>query len=192
MNAENVTELYLRLLNQGVQLWVDGGWGIDALLGRQTRPHKDLDALVQWDDLAPLTDILAGEGFQLKEIWTESRWASHPLPLQLIAQECGGENAFATAFVLKDERGRELDFHVLHFDEHGQGIPQWQTDFIYPAEALEAVGRIGNTDVKCLSAAMQMQTHTGYPLQDKDLEDLRQLHERFGLSYPPEIAHYFR
>ncbi len=28
-----------------------GGWGVDALLGRQTRPHKDLDVLVLVDDL---------------------------------------------------------------------------------------------------------------------------------------------
>ena len=192
MNAENVTELYLRLLHQGVQLWVDGGWGIDALLHRQTRPHKDLDALVQWNDLAPLTDWLAAEGFRLKEIWSENRWVVHSLPLPLIARPFGEENAVATAFVLKDERGRELDFHVLRFDERGQGIPLWQTDFIYSAEALQAVGRIGNTDVRCLSAAMQMQTHTGYSLQDKDLEDLRHLHKRFGLSYPSEIAHHFR
>lgn len=25
----------------GIDYWVDGGWGIDALLGRQTREHRD-------------------------------------------------------------------------------------------------------------------------------------------------------
>ena len=52
MQAEDVIELYALLLEHGVRLWVDGGWGIDALLNRQTRPHKDLDAFVQLDDLA--------------------------------------------------------------------------------------------------------------------------------------------
>lgn len=27
----------------GVPFWVDGGWGVDALLGEQTRSHRDLD-----------------------------------------------------------------------------------------------------------------------------------------------------
>ena len=30
--------------------------------------------------------------------------------------------------------------------------------------------------------------YTGYPLQDKDIQDLRLLHERFGVDYPPEHA----
>src|SRR3954452_25100818 len=27
----------------GARLWIDGGWGVDALLGGQTREHGDLD-----------------------------------------------------------------------------------------------------------------------------------------------------
>ena len=27
----------------GIEVWVDGGWGIDALLGLETRAHRDLD-----------------------------------------------------------------------------------------------------------------------------------------------------
>lgn len=31
----------LRLLEAaGIAVWLDGGWGVDALLGRQTRSHK--------------------------------------------------------------------------------------------------------------------------------------------------------
>jgi lincosamide nucleotidyltransferase A/C/D/E len=74
MRAEDVVELYSLLLEQGVQVWVDGGWGIDALLQEPTRPHKDFDALVQFGDLASMIDLLAGEGFALKEIWGENRF----------------------------------------------------------------------------------------------------------------------
>ena len=36
-----------RMLDQhAIRFWVVGGWGIDALLGRVTRPHKDLDVLL--------------------------------------------------------------------------------------------------------------------------------------------------
>ena len=30
----------------GVRAWVEGGWGIDALVGRSTREHDDLDLAV--------------------------------------------------------------------------------------------------------------------------------------------------
>jgi aminoglycoside-2''-adenylyltransferase len=30
-----------------VTTWVDGGWGIDALVGEQTRPREDLDLVVE-------------------------------------------------------------------------------------------------------------------------------------------------
>src|SRR5215218_3443423 len=26
----------------GCQYWLEGGWGVDALVGQQTRPHRDL------------------------------------------------------------------------------------------------------------------------------------------------------
>jgi lincosamide nucleotidyltransferase A/C/D/E len=29
-----------RLDAAGIEWWVDGGWGIDALLGEETRPHE--------------------------------------------------------------------------------------------------------------------------------------------------------
>ena len=74
MQAKDVIELYTLLLEHDVQLWLDGGWGIDALLEHQTRPHKDLDAFVAFDDLATLTDVLGQHGFVLKEVWPDSRW----------------------------------------------------------------------------------------------------------------------
>jgi lincosamide nucleotidyltransferase A/C/D/E len=30
-----------------IEFYVDGGWGVDALLGKQTRPHADLDIAIQ-------------------------------------------------------------------------------------------------------------------------------------------------
>ena len=27
----------------GCRFWLEGGWGVDALVGRQTRPHRDVD-----------------------------------------------------------------------------------------------------------------------------------------------------
>ena len=191
MRAEDVVELYSLLLERGVQIWVDGGWGIDALLQEQTRPHKDLDALVQFDDLGRMAGVLAERGFNLKEIWAENRWAGHAAQVPLIGREIPASREVATAFVLRSGNGHELDIHVLTFDNDGYGIPAWDSDFIFPPEAFEGCGAILGAPVRCLSAQMQMATHTGYEPQDKDLQDLRALRERFGIPYEEEQAHLF-
>jgi hypothetical protein len=38
MTATGVHEVVSRLKAAGVPFWLDGGWGIDALVGRETRP----------------------------------------------------------------------------------------------------------------------------------------------------------
>jgi lincosamide nucleotidyltransferase A/C/D/E len=187
MKPEAAAELYSLLADQGVGLWVDGGWGVDALLGEQTRPHKDLDLFVRLEDLATIIRVLVPLGFALKNIWEENRWVGYPVPVPLIAKESVGMDV-ATAFVLDDDLGREIDIHVLAFDACGNGVPAWNTDVFLPASAFTGHGTIAGTPVHCLSAPMQMLTHAGYTLQDKDICDLRLLYERFGVDYPPEHA----
>jgi lincosamide nucleotidyltransferase A/C/D/E len=189
--TEAVIELYSGLRAEGVRVWVDGGWGIDALLGRQTRPHKDFDAIAAFEDLPALTHFLGGRGFALKLIWEENRWAPSSELLALIGRERPAVEA-ATAFVLEDGSGRELDFHIVRFDEHGHWVPAWDSDLNFPPEAFGGVGTIGSTRVRCLSAEMQMRTHTGYALKESDIHDLRLLHDRFGIDYPEEVATCFR
>lgn len=190
MTAEDVVDLYSGLLARGVRLWVDGGWGIDALVGRQTRPHKDLDALVAFEDLPALTRSLGGRGFSLKLIWEENRWTPSPELLPLVGRERPAVEA-ATAFVLEDGSGREIDFHVVRFDEQDRGTPTWETDLVFPPGAFAGRGVIGGTRVRCLSAEAQMRTHTGYALKESDVHDLRLLRERFGIRYPDEVADHF-
>jgi lincosamide nucleotidyltransferase A/C/D/E len=191
MRAEEVAALYTLLAERGVRVWVDGGWGVDALLGEQTRPHKDFDALAPLEDLGALAAVLDERGFTLKELWGENRWVAHPVRLPLIGREAGGGCAVATAFVVRDGAGHELDVHALTFDGRGAGIPAWNAGVAYPPEAFAGQGAIAGTPVRCLSARMQMATHTGYALQAKDLQDLRLLHERFGVAYLEEQTRHF-
>ncbi len=188
--AEDVIELYSGLLAEGVRVWVDGGWGIDALLGRQTRLHKDFDAMAAFEDLPALTRFLSGRGFSLKLIWEENRWTLCPEPPALVGRECPAVEA-ATAFVLEDGSGREIDFHVVRFDEQGRGTPAWGSDLVFPPGAFAGLGTIGGTQVLCLSAETQMRTHTGYLLKESDMHDLRLFHDRFGIDYPKEVAELF-
>jgi lincosamide nucleotidyltransferase A/C/D/E len=95
VSAEEAIDIYRRLSAEGIQVWLTGGWGIDALLGKQGRPHKDLDIIMLLDDVVRLRELLAGEGYGLKELWEENLW---------VADGRGGE--VATAFVLHDAEGR--------------------------------------------------------------------------------------
>jgi hypothetical protein len=46
----------LRLADRArARLWIDGGWGVDALLGSQTREHGDLDVVIEVRHLSPFS-----------------------------------------------------------------------------------------------------------------------------------------
>jgi hypothetical protein len=138
---------------------VDGGWGIDALLGRQTRLHKDFDAVAAFEDLPALTRLLDSRGFALKLIWEENRWAPSSELLALIGRERPAMEA-ATAFVLEDGLGRELDFHiVVRLDEHGQWVPAWDSDLAFPPEAFAGMGTIGGRRALLVGADADAHPH---------------------------------
>src|SRR4051794_23051931 len=59
MDAPAVLEVLDRL--DGIGVWVDGGWGVDALLGEATREHRDLDLVVRRDDLDAVRAALGYE-----------------------------------------------------------------------------------------------------------------------------------
>ena len=64
MTASDVIEI-VRLLDQNrIDVWIDGGWGVDALLGEQTRSHRDLDIAVQHGDVPRLRALLEARGYK--------------------------------------------------------------------------------------------------------------------------------
>src|SRR5450432_2877821 len=97
MTAADVLSLYTELERLGITIWVDGGWGVDALLGGQTRPHSDLDIAIQQEDAAKLRALLQSRGYR----------------------EIKLEEARPWNFVLADADGHEIDFHVIVVDEKG-------------------------------------------------------------------------
>ena len=173
--AEDVLHIYQLLADHNIPIWLTGGWGIDALLGEQTRPHKDLDVLLRLDDMVQMQGILAREGYHLKELWSENRGDTD-----------SAGNEIATAFVLHDAEGREFDAHAIRLDADGNGLPTWEesADFTIPKDDLSGVGTITGVAVQCLTPEAQKRFHTGYELPEKHREDLRLLDEKFGLAYP--------
>jgi lincosamide nucleotidyltransferase A/C/D/E len=49
--------------------WVDGGWGVEALVGQQTRAHSDLDIVVPTEGLSVACAALKGAGFMVIRDW---------------------------------------------------------------------------------------------------------------------------
>ena len=66
MRASDVLEVLDLLAAAGVEVWVDGGWNVDALLGAQTRPHNDLDLVIDHVDVDRVRDALTAAGFVAK------------------------------------------------------------------------------------------------------------------------------
>ncbi len=174
LSPEDALHLYRLAEANSIRLWISGGWGIDALLGEQTRSHKDLDVIMLLDDVTRLCQLLAGEGYRLKMLWSENQMAVD-----------GGGNSVETAFVLGEPGGRELDVHAMTLDEAGRGIPAWREESLtFSAEDLSGQGVIGGGAVRCLSAASQVTCHTGYTLPEAHKADLLRLRERFGVALP--------
>ena len=163
MAAEELARLLDALDAAGVQVWVDGGWGVDALLGEQTRSHDDLDVVVEMSDVGRLQDVLRQQGYTFQH-------REAPLSFELV-----------------DPDGRQVDVHPVTFDERGDGIYQMDEGktWTYPATGLAGIGHIAGRQVRCLTPELQMRVHAGYELTDKDHEEIRLLQERFGVGAPP-------
>jgi lincosamide nucleotidyltransferase A/C/D/E len=180
VSAEQALQIYETLVSHGFHIWLNGGWGVDALLGEQGRAHKDLDMLVLRDEVLRLRAILAEQGFELKELWEENKQV---LDVQGIET--------ATAFVLRDPLGREIDAHALVLDEDGNGIPAWEREagFQFNPQDLNGEGWIAGVKVRCISPEAQMLCHSGYVMPEKQAPELERLHARFGVALPEE---YYR
>jgi lincosamide nucleotidyltransferase A/C/D/E len=165
MECQDVVSFYNQVENLGIEIWINGGWGVDALLGEQTRPHSDLDIFIKENDVAKMRKLLESEGY--KEIRLE------------IARPHN--------FVLGDGVGREIDIHVITFDEQGRIIygPVENGD-IYPPGLFNGVGIINGKTIKCISLEWVIKWHTGYEPKEKDFQDVSALCQKFGIDLPEE------
>ncbi|MBN2392291.1 MAG: hypothetical protein JXR84_16300 [Anaerolineae bacterium] len=177
ITAEEAIRIYQRLLENNIQVWLVGGWGIDALLGEQTRPHKDLDVIMLVDDVGRMRELLSHDGYEFGYLWEEN----------IGTVDAHGVET-ATAFVLQNAEGDEVDAHAMRLDAEGNGIPAWDAEGrILKRQDLAGGGIIAGVTVLCYTPEMQMACHTGYELPDKQVRDLERLHKKFGVAYSTEL-----
>jgi lincosamide nucleotidyltransferase A/C/D/E len=103
VEASQVYALLDLLAVEGITGWLDGGWGVDALLGEQTREHSDADLVVDAGAVGRLAEALARQGFVVLR---------DQLPV---------------AIVFRHPDGREVDVHPIELTPDGGGDQRHRT-----------------------------------------------------------------
>jgi lincosamide nucleotidyltransferase A/C/D/E len=162
MQAEDVIALYLELKRVGVGIWIDGGWAVDAVVGRQTRPHNDLDIAVEARFLPALRRVLERRGYR----------------------ESATADTTAWNFLLADHAGRKVDVHAVVLDVRHGVFADAVDGIAYPAGSLTGEGVIAGGRVRCISAEFQLKFKTSYPPRETDRADVALLCALLGQKAP--------
>lgn len=148
----DVHEVLDALDARGIWPVIDGGWGVDALVGAQSRPHRDLDVVLLRGDLPGVEAALGPLGYRHDATVRPGAPARH---------------------VLRAAGGRQVDGHAVIADAGDLWQELDDGSFgVYPATELSAVGTIVGRPVRCVSRALQVRHHAGYEPLSHDLRDL--------------------
>lgn len=165
MPAETVTTVVAALHAQTVTtVCIGGGWAVDALVGRQTRPHSDLDIWVAASETEGLLAGLAGQGID----------RIHPWP---------GDRPWN--FVLHDGRSRRVDLHL--YEDLGGGRLHYgsvHAPFLFSGNDLSGAGEIAGMPVRCERPDFALANHLGYDVRDVDRHDVAVLCRHFEIPLP--------
>jgi len=166
MSAADVVDLLDTIEAAGIDVWLDGGWAVDAALEIQTRPHDDLDLVVELRNVETLIDILQRRGYVLVR-------GSAP-----------------KSFELTDPDGRQVDVHPIALSDSGDGVYLMDDgrEWIYPAAGFAGSGRVSDRDVRCLTAEVQILCHAGYEPHRASYDDVWALCSRFDFPVPNEYS----
>lgn len=158
MTAEDALELVQLFEQNQIEVTLDGGWGVDALLGEQSRIHADLDIVIAYKDVARLRALLELHGY-----------SDVPRP-----------DTREVNFVMGDDEGHLVDIHTYTLDRVNH--PEQGLD--YPLESLNGKGYILGHPVRCIELEDMVGFHTGYEPDDNDYLDVKALCVHFGIKLP--------
>lgn len=158
MTPEDVLSFYNLVKDNGIEIWVDGGWCVDAVLERQTREHPDLDIAVHRKDNAKLRNLLEDSGYEEESRNDSTEWM----------------------YVMKNADGKQVDVHAFEYDEDGKNIYGIE----YPYGSLTGKGKVNGQEVNCIDPQWMFKFKTSYEPKEKDLKDVQALAAKFGFELP--------
>ena len=162
MSGKDLHEALAALDAADVSVWVGGGWGVDALLGSETRRHSDVDLLIEH----------ARDG--------ERRASEALAPLGYRHAKDQGEvgDVLRLRTILRDPSGRTIELLFFQTDGEGPAAAPHLADVAF------TVGRVDGRPVPCLSAQEQLRLHSSYEPAEHDRRDVGLICEMFDLPLP--------
>lgn len=164
VSASDVVEIVTWLEQHEINVWLNGGWGVDALLGRQTREHEDLDITLSAADRAAYSAAMESAGCRTYRVDNDFNW------------------------VLIDGRGRLVDTHLVDFSETTiteSGVRTYgPAGLPFEVGSLEGRGTVAAKSVRCERAEFQVRGHTGYTPDENDYRDVLALCQAFDIDVP--------
>lgn len=167
MSVESATRILRALNTAGVNFSVGGGWAIDALVGRETRPHADLDLWVPAEHLEPLIPVAVDLGVDRLLPW-------------------GGDRPWV--FVLHDGEDVRVDLHL--YEDLGDGWLHYGSvlaGYRLERSDLQGRGTIGDVRVPCETPECALRHKSGHVPRDIDKEDIALLYREFDLQPLPNF-----
>lgn len=134
----------------GITYWIDGGWGVDILEGKQTRSHRDIDIDFDARYSEKLLKALIDYGYVIETDWS-------PVRVELHHNNLG-----------------YLDIHPFTLNGDGTskqpdlegGWYEFEADYFGSATFEER-------KIPCISVKGQKVFHTGYELRAVDKHDIQ-------------------
>lgn len=146
MTAREATRVLAGLVAAGAPFVLAGGWGVDALVSELKRKHSDLDIITTPSDLPMLAPALADLGYaRTPEVCEGGWWAPETTTFRSVS-------------------GGRIEVLVLT-TEHLELLAQRAEQMLgHSVDRAPVRGRVGDTEVACLSAELQLAAHDGFAM----------------------------
>jgi lincosamide nucleotidyltransferase A/C/D/E len=175
LRETGLTELVLvveSLESEGIPYWLAGGWGVDALLGRRTRRHKDIDVVI--DDFA--------------QNEPKARHALLALGFNHVNFDEGGM-WMPTRSNFEDDAGHRIEVLGIDWERVGSALgcvagPGSEAVREACSSEVFTMGTMDGRRVPCLTSEAQLLFHTGFSLEPAGRLNVSLLRSELGKTAP--------
>ncbi len=166
VNKLDAIEILSMFRTDGIDIFIDGGWGVDALIGFESRPHNDIDIFIEKQYKERTIKMLKDNGYS--ETIMEYTTLDHT--------------------IWQDGNARIIDLHIFSHNYNDDLIFEGES---FPKEVFSGKGRVNNIEVDCITPEWQVRFHSGYQLDDNDVKDVLLLCDKFNIAVPDDITRNF-